>query len=100
MLRFFQRLGYGLFADFLFVFSYFVTAVMFVVSHSQYLYKWLPANPTGNRIFFFLDDRRESAESFLFDLCAWLVITSARYHWLSNFTSADFNYAKELSSKK
>lgn len=100
MLRVFQRLGYGLLADILFVFSYFVTAVMFVFGYSQYLYKWLPANPTGERIFFFLDDRRERAEDFLFDLCVWSVVTSARYHWLSNFTSANFNDAEELASEK
>lgn len=100
MLRFFQRLGYGLVANILFVLSYIFTGLLFVFSYSLYLYKWLPSNKTGDRIFFFLDDLRLNVDDFLFDLCAWCVITSARFYWLSNFTSANFNDAATIVSEK
>lgn len=77
MLRFFQRLGYGFVAHFLFILSYIFTGLLFVFNYVHYLYKWLPANKTGDRIFFFLDDLRLVADDILFDLCAWCVINSA-----------------------
>jgi hypothetical protein len=100
MSRFFQRLGYGLLANILFVFSYVVSALLFVLSYTRYLYKWLPDNKTGNRIFFFLDDRRVDADDTLFDLYAQTIVIAARFYWMSNFTSANYGDAAELAGEK
>lgn len=100
MLRFFQRLGYGLLANILFVFSYVVAGLLFISSYIQYLYKWLPENKTGDRIFFFLDDHRMDADDALFDLYAQTIVIAARFFWMSNFTSANYGDAAGLAGEK